>query len=255
MYAEERQRAMAELVTQRGRVSVTELARQFDVTTETVRRDLSTLERLNLLRRVHGGALPADSFTVLEMGLGDRDTANTEEKGRIAQAALELLPGADSTILIDAGTTTARFAELLPHDHRLTVLTHAVPVAARLAELPNVELHLLPGRVRRNTQAAVGVETVAALAHVRADIAFMGTNGISMEHGLSTPDHAEAATKAAMVASARRIVVLADSTKVGQERTVRFAALADIDVLVTDHGIAPEAVAQIEGAGVEVVLA
>ena len=225
------------------------------MTTETVRRDLSTLERLNLLRRVHGGALPADSFTVLEMGLGDRDTANTEEKGRIAQAALELLPGADSTILIDAGTTTARFAELLPHDHRLTVLTHAVPVAARLAELPNVELHLLPGRVRRNTQAAVGVETVAALSHVRADIAFMGTNGISMEHGLSTPDHAEAATKAAMVASARRIVVLADSTKVGQERTVRFAALADIDVLVTDHGIAPEAVAQIEGAGVEVVLA
>ena len=255
MYAEERQRAMAELVTQRGRVSVTELARQFDVTTETVRRDLSALERMNLLRRVHGGALPADSFTVLEIGLGDRDTANTEEKGRIAQAALELLPGADSTILIDAGTTTARFAELLPHDHRLTVLTHAVSVAARLAELPNVELHLLPGRVRRNTQAAVGVETVAALAKVRADIAFMGTNGISVEHGLSTPDHAEAATKAAMVASARRVVVLADSTKVDQERTVRFAELSDIDVLVIDRGVSPERVAQFEDTGIEVILA
>ena len=255
MYAEERQRAMAELVTQRGRVSVTELARQFDVTTETVRRDLSALERMNLLRRVHGGALPADSFTVLEIGLGDRDTANTEEKGRIAQAALELLPGADSTILIDAGTTTARFAELLPHDHRLTVLTHAVSVAARLAELPNVELHLLPGRVRRNTQAAVGVETVAALAKVRADIAFMGTNGISVEHGLSTPDHAEAATKAAMVASARRVVVLADSTKVDQERTVRFAELSDVDVLVIDRGVSPERVAQFEDTGIEVILA
>jgi DeoR family fructose operon transcriptional repressor len=255
MYAEERQQAMAELVARGGRVSVTELARQFGVTTETVRRDLSALESLHLLRRVHGGALPANSFTVLEQVLSDRDTSHIEQKLRIAQAALAFLPNAEATLLIDAGSTTARLVDSLPRERPFTVITHSVPVAARLAELPQIELHLLPGRVRRNTQAAVGVETVTALSRLRVDVAFLGTNGISVEHGLSTPDHAEAATKAALVASAERVVVLADSSKIGQERTVRFAALSDVDVLVTDGDITREQLGELEDAGLEVVVA
>lgn len=255
MYAEERQQAMAELVTRRGRMSVADLSREFEVTTETVRRDLSTLERLNLLRRVHGGAVPVDTLTVIEAGLSDRDVERTSEKGRIAATALDLLPLGDATLLIDAGTTTARFAELLPRDRRLTVFTHAVPVAARLAGLSHVELHVLPGRVRFNTQAAVGTETVAALQQIRADLAFVGTNGISLGHGLSTPDRTEAATKAALIASSNRVVLLSDSSKIGQERTVRFANLTDIDVFVTDDGISETDIKSFESFGMEVVVA
>jgi len=255
MYAVERQQAIAELVAQQGRLSVNELAARYGVTTETVRRDLDTLEDRHLVRRVHGGALPADAFTVLEAGLTDRGLSHPEEKRRIAEAALAFLPAADAAVIFDAGTTTIQLAALLPKDHRITALTHAIPVAARLADQPNVVLHLLPGRVRDRTQAAVGVETVAALARVRAEVAFVGTNGITMEHGLSTPDHAEAATKAAMVASAQRVVVLADSSKIGQERTVRFANVADIDVLVTDVGAERSQVAAFRDAGVHVVLA
>ena len=179
MYAEERQQAMAELVTRRGRVSVVELAQTFEVTTETVRRDLSTLETLGLIRRVHGGALPPESITLLEARLSDRDLANIEAKTLIARAAMRFVPAAESTLIIDAGSTTIRMAELLPKEHRLTVFTHAVPVASRLADQSHVELHLLPGRVRRRTLAAVGVETVEALRRIRADVAFVGTNGIS----------------------------------------------------------------------------
>jgi DeoR family transcriptional regulator, fructose operon transcriptional repressor len=255
MYAAERQQAIAELVTRRGRVSVADLSVEFGVTTETVRRDLDTLEERHLVRRVHGGALPADSFTVLESSLTDRGLSHPEEKRRIAEAALAFLPAADAAVIFDAGTTTIQLAAVLPKDHRITALTNAIPVAARLADQPNVVLHLLPGRVRHNTQAAVGVETVAALARVRAEVAFVGTNGITIEHGLSTPEHAEAATKAAIVASAQRVVVLADSSKIGQERTVRFADLADIDVLVTDVGADPVQVAAFRDAGVHVVLA
>ena len=116
------------------------------------------------------------------------------------------------------------------------MITHAVPIAALLAPLPHIELHLLPGRVRTATQAAVGHTTVEAIGQLRADLAFIGTNGISVRHGLSTPDPEEAATKRALVAGAERVVVLTDSTKVGQERTVRFADLDDVDVLVTDDG-------------------
>ena len=255
MYAEERQQAMAQLVAERGRLSVNVLAEEYDVTTETVRRDLSALERMGLVRRVHGGAVPADTLAVIESGLGERDQANTAQKERIARAALELLPPAGSTVLLDAGSTTNRFASLLPRDLRLIVVTHAVPVAARLAGNPQIELHLLPGRVRTTTQAAVGVDTVAALQHLRADVVFLGTNALTLAHGLSTPDRDEAATKRAMVASARQVVVLADASKIGVESSLRFATLDEVDVLVTDDGVADADRRALMRTGLEVVVA
>ncbi|HLN78718.1 MAG TPA: DeoR/GlpR family DNA-binding transcription regulator [Nocardioidaceae bacterium] len=246
---------MAELVAQHGRLSVTDLADAYAVTTETVRRDLSVLERAGVLRRVHGGAVPAEALTVLETAVGDRDLAQAEQKDRIAKAALDLLPPSGGSILVDAGTTTSRLATMLPRDLKLTVVTNAVPVASRLAGLNGVDLHLLPGRVRRTTQAAVGEDTVAALGVLRTDVAFVGTNGIELEHGLTTPDHSEAAAKRAMVRAGRRVVVLADSSKIGRENTVRFADLADIDVLVTDDGVDEVDVKALEERGVEVVVA
>ncbi|HSE10185.1 MAG TPA: DeoR/GlpR family DNA-binding transcription regulator [Nocardioidaceae bacterium] len=246
---------MAELIAKRGRLSVNELAEEYAVTTETVRRDLSVLERGGIIRRVHGGAVPAESLTVLETAVSDRDLARSEEKDRIAKAALDFLPPAGGSILLDAGTSTARLATYLPRDHALTVVTNAVPIAARLAGARNVDLHLLPGRVRRTTQAAVGDDTVAALHQLRPDVAFVGTNGISLDHGFSTPDHSEAAAKRAMVRAGRRVVVLADSSKVGLENTVRFAELTDVDVLVTDSGISKRDVNALRQRDVEVVIA
>jgi DeoR family transcriptional regulator, fructose operon transcriptional repressor len=255
VYAAERQQAMTQLVRERGRISVVELSQRYDVTTETVRRDLSVLEDLNLVRRVHGGAVPADALTVLEAGLPDRDVAFIEQKQRIAAAAIDLLPRADSTVIIDAGSTTVRLSRLLPPNLRITVVTHAVPIAAQLAGSPQIELHLLPGRVRRHTHAAVGSETVEALDSIRADLAFVGTNGLTVSHGLSTPDRTEAAVKRAIIERARRVVVLADSSKIGVERTIKFAELAAVDTLVTDNEISDHDRTAIEGEGVEVITA
>jgi DeoR family fructose operon transcriptional repressor len=130
-----------------------------------------------------------------------------------------------------------------------------VPVAARLAGNPQIELHLLPGRVRTTTQAAVGVDTVAALQHLRADVVFLGTNALTLAHGLSTPDRDEAATKRAMVASARQVVVLADASKIGVESSLRFATLDEVDVLVTDDGVADADRRALMRTGLEVVVA
>jgi DeoR family fructose operon transcriptional repressor len=255
MYAEERQQAMARAVATRGRMSVAELASDYDVTTETVRRDLSVLEELGLVRRVHGGAVPASALTSLEYGLAERDVARTAEKDAIARAALDLLPPAGGSVLIDAGSTTVRLAEALPRDRRLMVYTHSVPVAARLAVNPAIEQHLLPGTVRPATQAAVGPETVAAIEHLRIDVAFVGANGVTVDHGFSTPDATEAATKRAIVGAARRVVVLADATKVGVETTVRFAAVDEVDVMLTDAEIDRAQRKELVAAGVEVVVA
>lgn len=255
MYAEERQQAMARAIGEEGRLAVAQLAHTFAVTTETVRRDLSTLERIGLVRRVHGGAVPASSLSVIESGLGERDQAHPAAKDAIAAAAIQQLPPPGAVVILDAGSTTARLAAVLPRDHRLTVITHAVPIAARLAGLPQIELHLLPGRVRPTTQAAVGADTVAALHNLRADLAFVATNGVSVGFGLTTPDREEAATKRAIAGAARRTVVLADSSKIGAETSQRFAAIEDVDVLVTDDGIDASERRAFEKAGVEVVVA
>ncbi len=255
MYAEERQQAMAQLVAERGRLSVAVLAGEYDVTTETVRRDLSALERMGLVRRVHGGAIPANSLAVIESALVERDRANVDAKDAIAKCALSFLPPPGGTVVLDAGSTTARLVAHLPREHQLTVFTHAVPLAARLTTCPQVELNLLPGRVRATTQAAVGADTVAALGALRVDVAILGSNGLSLSHGLSTPDPDEAATKTAMVRAARQVVALVDSSKLGVESPIRFAALDELDVLVTDAAIDREARTAIEAVGVEVVVA
>lgn len=254
MYAEERQQAIVNAISQRGRMSVSDLSHEFEVTTETVRRDLSTLEQMRLVRRVHGGAVAADAITILETALSERDESHAELKDRIATAAASQLPPGDATVLLDAGSTTGRLAEKLPTDGRLTVFTHSVVAAQRMAIKPGIEVHLLPGRVRPTTMAAVGPETVAALDLLRVDVAFIGTNGLSTTHGLSTPDENEAAAKRAIVACARRVVVLADSSKIGLERTVRFAELAQIDVVVTDTGISNADLAGLEALDIEVVV-
>jgi DeoR family fructose operon transcriptional repressor len=255
LYPEERQQSIAAKVADRGRLSVAALAEEFGVTTETVRRDLAVLERTGMLRRVHGGAVPAGALTLVEPGLIERHRSRSEQKRAIATAALALLPGADGSVILDGGTTTGALAEILPPDRRLLAVTSSVPLASRLSLTPGITLHVLGGRVRGVTQCAVGETTVRSLADLRVDVTFLGANGIAPGHGFTTPDDAEAAVKRAMVRSGQRVVVLADSSKLGREHLVRFAAIEDVDVLVTDEGADPETVAELEKAGVEVVLA
>lgn len=255
MYPEERQQAIASLVLARGRASVAELAETYAVTTETVRRDLAVLDRSGLVRRVHGGAVPVRALRVVEPGVSERDSTRASYKDAIAVAAVEFCPLAGASVLFDAGTTTARVAALLPADRELVVVTNSVPIAARLATMPAVSLHLLGGRVRGVTQAAVGEPVLRALDTLRIDVAFIGTNGISIKHGLSTPDSDEAAAKRAMVRCSNYVVVVADSSKVGREDFVSFAPIEKVDTVVTDSEISDADRAALIEHGVEVVVA
>jgi DeoR family fructose operon transcriptional repressor len=255
MYAEERQQAIAALVMSRGRASVAELAQVYDVTTETVRRDLAVLDKAGLLRRVHGGAVPVRTLHLVEAGVGERDSTRADQKDAIAAAAAEFFPRSGASVLLDSGTTTARVAAHLPNDRELTVVTNSVPIAGRVAAMGNVTLQLLGGRVRGLTQAAVGEQALRVLDTLRVDIAFIGTNAISVRHGLSTPDTDEAAVKRAMVHAANYVVVVADSSKLGQEDLVSFAPIDSVDTLITDDEIAHADRDQFTEQGVEVVIA
>jgi DeoR family fructose operon transcriptional repressor len=253
MYQEERHAAIIERARTEGRVDVAELAAEFDVTPETVRRDLTSLERHGLLRRVHGGAIPVERLG-FEPGVHARDQQMAAEKDRIAQAALDELP-AEGAILLDAGTTTARLADMLPGDRELTVVTNAVPIAMTLSARSNVTVLTIGGRVRGRTLAMVDAWALNALDGMYVDVAFIGTNGISVERGLTTPDVAEAAVKSAMLKAARRIVVLADHTKVGNDCFARFGSLDEVDTFITDDGLDVTVAGDLQAAGPRVVLA
>jgi DeoR family fructose operon transcriptional repressor len=253
MYAEERQRWIVERARAGGRVEVAALAAELKVTTETVRRDLTTLERHALLRRVHGGAIPIERLG-FEPALAARDTVLTAEKERIARLALAELPD-EGSILLDAGTTTARLANALPAEREFVVLTNGLPIAMSLSVRPNITVLLIGGRVRGRTQAAVDAWALQALADTFVDVAFIGTNGISPERGLTTPDTTESAVKRAMIRSARRCVVLADHTKVGQDHLSRFAGLDEIDTLITDSGLDAQVADELRAFGPRVLLA
>jgi DeoR family fructose operon transcriptional repressor len=253
VYAEERLQLIVARARTEGRVDVTALAAELDVTPETVRRDLTSLERQGLLRRVHGGAIPVERLG-FEPAVGQRAERNREEKDRIAKAAIAELP-VEGAILLDSGTTTARIADMLPLDCELTVVTNSLPIALSLSVRPNLRVLIAGGQVRSRTLAAVGDWAGTALASIRVDVAFLGANGVSPVHGLTTPDQSEAAAKRAMIRAARRPVVVADHSKLGTDYFARFGELSEIDTLITDTGADDELVAELESTGLRVVRA
>ncbi|MFD4957255.1 DeoR/GlpR family DNA-binding transcription regulator [Microbacterium sp. NPDC058389] len=258
MYATERHEQIELLLAAQGRVSVVELADRFDVTTETVRRDLDHLESVGALRRVHGGAVGRERASTREPSLAERLEHHGGAKAAIGARALDVL-GDDfsGSLFLDAGTTTAAVAAALAPRlaaERIEVVTHSLTLGHALAAVPGASLSLIGGRVRGLTAAAVGADTVRAIGALRPDVAFVGTNGLSAAFGLSTPDPDEAAVKRAIVASARRVVVVADADKFGLELLVGFAPLEAIDVLVTDTAPDAELASALADADVEVWL-
>ncbi|MBO3725242.1 DeoR/GlpR transcriptional regulator [Actinomyces bowdenii] len=256
MAAQHRQEQILDQLRALGRVQVNDLAEHFDVTPETIRRDLTAMDRSGVLRKVHGGAVPASSLALPETGVSHREQLHTAAKQAIARAALGRLDLAEgTTLLLDAGTTTGALARILPAVPGLTVITNSVLTAALLASRGEMAVRILGGHVRGLTQAAVGSEALEALARLRVDVAVLGTNGVSAQHGLSTPDPDEATVKHAMVRASRRVIALADASKIGQEHLVSFAPLDDVDLLVLDAEPPPALTAQLATTGTEVLVA
>lgn len=261
MYATERHAHISRVLVERGRVSVQDLAREFDVTTETIRRDLGALEHAGALRRVHGGAVPVGGHSVAEVSIRERTAVNADRKSAIARRALQAIgDGFEGSVAFDAGSSVGAVATALPEHLSATraqmhAVTHAVPIAHTLSSIADLSLTVLGGQVRGLTAAAVGQPVLDALSRLRPDLAVVGTNGISADFGLSTPDPGEAAVKTALVAAARRVLVVADHDKFGVESLVRFAGLDEIDILVTDAPPPGDLTAALEAADVEVWIA
>lgn len=225
-----------------GTISVQQVAEALGVTKETVRRDLDQLEAEGVLRRVHGGAISLTGPSRAETSWRTRQASRSAQKRAIAQVAANLLPPrATGSIIMDAGTSAEALADLIAAETRVeelatsrVLITNALPIAQKLSDAAAVDVEILGGQVRGLTGAIVGEQATATLGRRQADVAFIGTNGVDAEFGLSTPDAAEAAMKSAMIRAARTSVVLADSSKLAVSTFVQFAELEEISVLITD---------------------
>jgi DeoR family fructose operon transcriptional repressor len=253
VYPVERQRTIVEHARLNGRIEVLELSTLLQVAPETIRRDLAELEKRGLIRRVHGGGLPIESAG-FEGTLTNRTATRVEEKERIARAALPMALEADSFFL-DEGSTGASLANLIVPDRPVTVVTSSLPIACALSVRPNVDVISLGGRVRGSTQGVYDHWAANMLRGLVIDVAFLGTNGITLKRGLSCPNTAVAAVKMAAIQASRRSVLLVDHTKFGADSFAVFAAVTDIDVVITDSAAPKKDVEALRRAGVEVIRA
>ncbi|MFB7775479.1 DeoR/GlpR family DNA-binding transcription regulator [Streptomyces bauhiniae] len=247
LLAEQRRALIVDEVRRRGGVRVNELTRQLGVSDMTVRRDLDALARQGVLEKVHGGAVPVVEASTHEPGFEAKSGLEPTAKEEIARAAARLVaPG--SAIALSGGTTTYTLARQLLEVPDLTVVTNSVRVAdvfhtaqRTTGRRPGAATVVLTGGVRTPSDSLVGPVADRAIAALHFDLLFLGVHGISAEAGLSTPNLAEAETNRQLVRSARRVVVVADHTKWGTVGLSSFAALDDVDTLVTDGGLPAEA--------------
>jgi len=220
-----------------GRVGVTGAAEELQVSVETVRRDLKVLEAHGLVRREYGVAYPVDSAG-FESDLAFRESRLLPEKRRIAAEAVLHIDDAE-TVFIDEGYLPQLVARHLPADSALTVVTASLPVASMLAVRPSCSVVVLGGRVRGRTLATVDHWATSMLSGFVIDLAFMGANGISRTHGLTTPDPAVAAVKSAALRASRRRIFIGAHLKFSAVSFARFAEVSDFEALITDTGLSP----------------
>jgi DeoR family transcriptional regulator, fructose operon transcriptional repressor len=237
----ERRRYLLAQAREAGRVGVTGAAEALHVSVETVRRDLKLLEAHGLVRREYGVAYPVESAG-FESDLASRESKGAggllAEKQRIAAEAVLHIDDAE-TIFIDEGYLPQLLCRHLPTENPLTVVTASLPVATMLAVRPSCSVFVLGGRVRGRTLATVDHWATSMLSDFVIDLAFVGANGISRTHGLTTPDPAVAAVKSAVVRAARRRVFIGAHVKFSAVSFARFAEVSDFEALITDTGLSP----------------
>lgn len=251
--AEQRQKQLLTYLAERQSAQVSELSSAFGVSMSTVRRDLQEMEDRELVRRVHGGALvSAARLPRQEAEMVQRAPQHVEVKQRIGAAAAGLVRDG-STIIISGGTTTEAMVPYLAARSGLTVITNALNVANRLVAQPAIDVVVLGGWLRHSEQTLLGHLTTQALQDLRADQIFFGIFGLDMAHGLTGTYIREVQTDRTLIATARELVVVADSSKFHQSGPARVLPIEAVSTLVTDRDAPPNAVQELRARGITVV--
>ncbi len=248
-----RRDAILRSLSQQGSIKVSALSRLLHCSEATLRRDLHHLEELGLLRRTYGGALLRAEATVPERTLRDRAMLCVEEKTAIAAAAARLVSDGD-VIGLNGGTTTLHVARAIRYMGALRVVTNSLGAANELVDQPGMEVTVLGGRLRSTLEMS-GPQPELLLEGIFLNTAFIGVDGLTAKHGLTTYNQLEAHTSLAIIRRAERVVVVADHTKIGRLTMALIAPVSAAHILITDTGSPERRLAPFRDAGLEVVVA
>jgi DeoR/GlpR family transcriptional regulator of sugar metabolism len=253
--APQRQSTILLAIRQYGAVRVADLSVELGVSEMTIRRDLDVLAAGGLIEKVHGGATLVGGTSTYEPGFRAKSERQRPEKAAIAATAAAMVqPG--TAVGLSAGTTTWTLANLLKSIPDITVVTNSIRVASVFHDDPGSgQTIVLTGGVRTPSDALVGPIAALALQSMHLDLVFMGVHGIDAAAGFTTPNLLEADTNRELVKAGRRLVVLADHTKIGVIGISTIATLSQADLLITDDNLAPADQAMLMERVPEVVLA
>ncbi|WP_224489254.1 DeoR/GlpR family DNA-binding transcription regulator [Robertkochia flava] len=235
MLKAERHQHILNEVSIRSRIQLSDIAESLGVSIDTIRRDVKELDDKNKLKKVHGGAL---SLGYNVFPFSNSEVFNKEMKAHIAQKAIGLIKE-NAVILMSGGTTNLELARLLPTNLDITVFTPSLPIAMQLLAHPKADVILIGGKISKNAQLAIGAQVVQELSNIKADLCFLGTGYLDLEHGLTEFDYEVVQVKKAMIQSARRTVSLCISEKLNSVQRFKTCDIQDIDVLITE--LPPEA--------------
>jgi DeoR family transcriptional regulator of aga operon len=249
----ERQKQILSLLSRQGRLSVAEIVTQFSISEATARRDLETLASQGKAQRVHGGVIALEQAPP-ELPILERENEQADEKARIGRAAARLVKN-NETVFLGSGTTVLEIARNLRERKNLTVITNSLPVLNILAGNKEITVVSLGGMLRESELSFIGHITEQALVEVRADKVFMGTRGVSLEHGLTNDYLQETLTDRAILKSGRDVIIVADHTKVNRVATVLLTPLTSMHTFVTDSRADKKFVQALKRQGVQVLMA
>jgi DeoR/GlpR family transcriptional regulator of sugar metabolism len=250
----QRRARLIQLVRERGHASVAELADDFAVSMDTIRRDLDYLAERRLLARTHGGAMLPGELAAADTSFENRTAAHHSAKAGIGVAAARLITDGE-TVIVNGGTTTLAVARALTGRQNLTVVTNNLRLPAEVPAGVVRDLYVLGGTCRLASNVTVGPVAFPDSTGISADTAVIGVGGVSVESGLSGTNLAEAQMIRQMIDSCTRLIIVADSSKFGRSAFVHICPLARVSVLVTDEAPGGELAAALADADVEVVLA
>ena len=249
----ERQNQILSLLTRQQRLSVAEIVEQFAISEATARRDLESLASQGKARRVHGGVMAVEQAPP-ELPILERESEQLDEKIRIARAASELVSDKE-TIFLGSGSTVLEVARHLRNRRNLTVITNSLPVLNTLVGINGITVISLGGMLRDSELSFIGHITEQALTEVRADKVIMGTRGVSLEHGLTNDYLQETLTDRAILKVGRKVIIVADHTKVNRVATALLAPLDSVQTFVTDSKADKKFIQALKKNGIEVIVA
>lgn len=228
----DRHARIKKLVQSSGFVTIDYLAREFDVTPQTIRRDINMLSKTGQVQRFHGGAGIASSIE--NVAYNERKIISFQEKQRIAQMVARHIPD-NASLFINIGTTTEAIAQALTHHKRLRVITNNLNVATILATNENFEIIVAGGMVRHRDFGLVGPLTIDFIQQFKVDVGIIGISGIDMDGTLLDFDYREVRASRAIIDNSRKIFLAADHTKFGRNAMVRLGNITEIHALFTDR--------------------